>query len=615
MDRGFFDVHDFAAEQQLLQQLRNRLISNANPVTVVDGLSFTFDPKISQTYITLFQAGERPLRWGSRRDSLAETLVAVCDKLRSMERFAVFSIADPMRCRLMMEVVTSSVPCDIRALTALRFSENRFDAGLDGLKYRYQNVTRFFMPTDAVVHSIMGVKQLLNFLAKQTGVAKRTNKISERAQLMRREPIAYELLRSVAFITQGQRTIPLFRGYPMPVDDTAEAMRSATLKSIDWLLANMRSDGSFLYYYDPVKDTVVDHDHPGMLDPLYYNILRHSGGTITLLRGFELTGEPAYLTGAKRSVDYLVSTFREHRYHGDHACYPFFNKKSKLGGAGIGLVAMVHYYRLSGDDGYRAYLDGLVRHLLSQVEADGEMLGYFIHPLHNKGKPIRNPSNQLKMELFSFYYPGEALLGLALYYRHVPGIAAELKAEIHQKSMLALDFLVDIRPQKYAHLFDVLPADAWLMQAIEEWVKVDGFGKQSYIDFVFSDTQQMFDHMYTEMDEVPFDYVGGFYYHFGDHVYHDASRCEGIVSAYYLANYLGDEARAQHILANMLKSARGLMHTYNSSSSTYAHRFPEKALHSFRFKLTRQWVRVDSVQHAACFFARLLTALPKTGGG
>ena len=31
-----------------------------------------------------------------------------------------------------------------------------------------------------------------------------------------------------------------------------------------------------------------------------------------------------------------------------------------------------------------------------------------------------------------------------------------------------------------------------------------------------------------------------------------------------------------------------------------------KALNSFRFKLTRQWVRVDSVQHASCFFARLI---------
>ena len=54
---------------------------------------------------------------------------------------------------------------------------------------------------------------------------------------------------------------------------------------------------------------------------------------------------------------------------------------------------------------------------------------------------------------------------------------------------MALDFLVDVRPIKYDYMFESLPADAWLMQAIEEWVKVDGLKKDSYIDFVFNDTK------------------------------------------------------------------------------------------------------------------------------
>ena len=56
---------------------------------------------------------------------------------------------------------------------------------------------------------------------------------------------------------------------------------------------------------------------------------------------------------------------------------------------------------------------------------------------------------------------------------------------------------------------------------------------------------------------------------------------------------------------NMLLSAKGLMKTFNSEESCYSHIEPHRALNSFRFKLTRQWVRVDSVQHASCFFARL----------
>jgi len=59
------------------------------------------------------------------------------------------------------------------------------------------------------------------------------------------------------------------------------------------------------------------------------------------------------------------------------------------------------------------------------------------------------------------------------------------------------------------------------------------------------------------------------------------------------------------IMNNMLKSAQGIMYTRHTPESMYAHQYPEKSINSFRFKLTRQWVRVDSVQHTACFFARL----------
>ena len=63
----------------------------------------------------------------------------------------------------------------------------------------------------------------------------------------------------------------------------------------------------------------------------------------------------------------------------------FLIKKSKLGGAGIGLVAIMHYYMQSGDECYRNELDGLVRHILSRVDKEGEMLGYYIHPKFNEG--------------------------------------------------------------------------------------------------------------------------------------------------------------------------------------------------------------------------------------
>lgn len=590
--------------QKLLNDIRQCFLSG-NSFVVEDEVNKLFDPAISQIYITLFQQEKKSLRWGARRGNIAQTIERIINKIKENSRYTEFVINDPVQCRIMFEMVTRESPCNIRNMTTLHVSKNRFEPGVNGLKYLYKDVPRFFMPTDAVVQSIMSVNQLLNYLSKQTGIAKQTNKISERVILMRREPVHYTFIESVAYISYLDEALPLYRGYPAPVKFDQKIMFNSMLSSVNWLLENMNKDGSFLYFYDPVKDTRVDLDHPNMVDPLYNNILRHSGGTVTLLRAYELTKNKSYLNAAKRSIDFFLTTFKSHSYKKKYACYPFFNHKSKLGGAGIGLVAMMQYYIHTGDETYRKQLDGLVRHLLSRVDKEGEMIGYYIHPKYNDGKAIINPPDDLKKELFSFYYPGEALLGLALYYQNINNIDKNLKTEIYHKSKKALDFLVDIRPIKYDYMFDSLPADAWLMQAIEEWVKVEGFKKQSYIDFVFTDTQAMFDHMYTEENAIAPDYIGGFFYNYGDHVYHDASRNEGVVAAYYLAKYIGDEERAKNIMENMLKSAKGLMHTFHTAESSYAHQYPQKSINSFRFKLTRQWVRVDSVQHTACFFARL----------
>ncbi len=593
--------------KKLLTDIRNHfLIGTA--IIVDEEINKKFDPTFSQVYITFFQEGIKPLRWGARRKNIETSIQRITEKLKENSRLSEFSLEDPNQCRILFEMVVSTSSCNIRNLTTQLVSENRFEPGVNGLKFDFEGVPRFFMPTDAVIHSIMSVNQLLNYLSKKTGHAKLSNKISERVELMRKEPIKYTFIKSMACISYKENAVSLYRAYPCPVIFNKQVMYKALLKSIDWLVENMGEDDSFLYFYDGIKDSKVDLDHPKMKDPLYNNILRHSGGTITLLRGYELTKRDFYLKAAKKSIDFLLSTFREHNVENKYACYPFFNNKSKLGGAGIALVALMHYTIQTADQSYREQIEGLVRHLLSRIDKDGEMIGYYIHPKICGGKAIIDPSDELKKELFSFYYPGEALLGLALYYRHINNIDKQLKTEVYEKSLKALDFLVDIRPVKYDYMFDILPADAWLMQAIEEWVKVDGFKKKSYIDFVFNDTQTMFDHMYTEENAPAPDYVGGFFYNYGDHVYHDASRNEGVVAAYYLAKYLKDEAKAEQIMGNMLKSAKGLMHTFHTPESTFAHKYPHKSINSFRFKLTRQWVRVDSVQHTACFFARLYQA-------
>ena len=267
-----------------------------------------FNKEKSQVYITLFQEKLKPIRWGSKKNDLQSTIERIIYKLKSNERFHMFNIEDSSKCRILFEIVTDLKECNIRNLTTLKFSKDRFEPGITGLKHVYNGVVRYFMPTD--------------------GIYKKTNKISERVHLMRTEPIEYFHIFSKSFVTYNDEAIELERGIPS-IDLNKSIIKESMLKSVDWLVENMNEDGSFLYFYDPCKNTIIDDLHPNMINPLYNNILRHSGGTITLLRAYEHTNNEIYLKSAKKSLDFLVSTFREHKYKNEYACYPFFNKKSK----------------------------------------------------------------------------------------------------------------------------------------------------------------------------------------------------------------------------------------------------------------------------------------------
>ncbi len=147
------------------------------------------------------------------------------------------------------------------------------------------------------------------------------------------------------------------------------------------------------------------------------------------------------------------------------------------------------------------------------------------------------------------------------------------------------------------------------MQAIEEWWSHPEMQDPSYLEFVLGDAEKMIASMYNELNSPYPDYVGNFFYWHGQHALPDGARAEGLVAAYIVARNAGIHDRAEKILESCKMAAAGLMHTFNTPESTYAAADPEKAVGAFRFKLTRQWVRVDSIQHTACFFARLLPCL------
>ena len=565
-----------------------------------------FDRAETLVYITLFQSGQKFIRYGSKRQDLETTLNRNVEMLRKNKRLGDFTVNDEDKCRIMLEYVIDRHPVSPAKLNSVRFDNSRFEIGINGLELRKDGISYYYMPTDAITLSHMGLRSVLETLVRKTPIAKLSNSRSKRLEILSQsKDYEYYLFRSRAFITYKNDCIPLYRGNVRYTEFSYDVLYNQVIKSADWLLANMYDDGRFLYYYDCCDDTYKDHEHPTRPENnLYYNDLRHCGGIIALIRAYELTSDEKYIKAAKKAVDWSISISKSHDTQWGKAYYAFYNRKAKLGGTGVLLVAMMQYRSFTGDKSYDEYIKGYTRHVMSRVYKNGEILGYYIHPQFQNGQPLINMTDEERKETFSFYYPGEALLGLALFANNFLD-DEDLAKEVRKIGKKALDWIVDERPHIYADLFTALPSDAWLMQAIEEWCKDKDFQKQNYINFVFTDAATMVEKTYRHDDSPYIDYEGGYYYEYGDHYFPDGARSEGLIAAYYLAKYLNMNNLAEKLLNACKRVAMCQFHLFNDEINNYSHKKPERSLNSIRFKATRQWVRVDSIQHVSCFFARL----------
>lgn len=606
-ERAFFE-QDFSAVNKVLQRVRKSLTTGENlSITDLD-LSdiINFDRAETLVYITLFQSGQKFIRYGSKRQDFQSTLNRDVEMLRKNKKFSDFDVSDEVKCRIMLEYVIDRHPVSPAKLNSVHFDNSRFEIGINGLELRKDGISYYYMPTDAITLSHMGLRSVLETLVRKTPIAKLSNSRSKRLEILSQsKDYEYYLFRSRAFITYKNDCIPLYRGNVRYTEFSYDVLYNQVIKSADWLLANMYDDGRFLYYYDCCDDTYKDHEHPTRPENnLYYNDLRHCGGIIALIRAYELTSDEKYIKAAKKAVDWSISISKSHDTQWGKAYYAFYNRKAKLGGTGVLLVAMMQYRSFTGDKSYDEYIKGYTRHVMSRVYKNGEILGYYIHPQFQNGQPLINMTDEERKETFSFYYPGEALLGLALFANNFLD-DEDLAKEVRKIGKKALDWIVDERPHIYADLFTALPSDAWLMQAIEEWCKDKDFQKQNYINFVFTDAATMVEKTYRHDDSPYIDYEGGYYYEYGDHYFPDGARSEGLIAAYYLAKYLNMNNLAEKLLNACKRVAMCQFHLFNDEINNYSHKNPERSLNSIRFKATRQWVRVDSIQHVSCFFARL----------
>ena len=113
----------------------------------------------------------------------------------------------------MLEYITDRHQTELKKLNQFSFNYDRFEIGINGLEIMKDGKSYYYMPTDAVTLSHMGLSQVLLTLAKRSPIGKMTDKISERLRILEQDKdFEYYLFKSRAFVTYKDKCIPLYRG-------------------------------------------------------------------------------------------------------------------------------------------------------------------------------------------------------------------------------------------------------------------------------------------------------------------------------------------------------------------------------------------------------------------
>jgi hypothetical protein len=334
-------------------------------------------------------------------------------------------------------------------------------------------------------------------------------------------------------------------------------LTAAALAGGEYILRAQQADGSFLYYYDPIKDSAVK---------ARYNVIRHAGAAYALFQLYETTRDPRYLDAARKAMAFLRTRYRP--LAGKNAIYVLdFDNKAKLGANGLTLVAMARQLEL---DPGSASLDE-ARQLASMIillqRTDGAFQSY-----HLDGGELAGDT--------SLYYPGEAILGLVSLYR----ITNDKR--LLEAARAGADYLVASQDK-----LSELPPDAWLMEALEVLNEIGH--NQGYINHAIAIGETMITELYTESD--PPGYAGGVRPGIPRST-PTASRAEGLLAAYRMA-FGAKDPRAADLGKALQASARFQLQQQFPSASEANFLNPQRAAGGFRESLNDPRIRIDFVQH------------------
>lgn len=235
------------------------------------------------------------------------------------------------------------------------------------------------------------------------------------------------------------------RGQASAADDrrvTADAVARQGAQRIAELI---KPGGRFIYAHEAETGAIV----PG------YNLLRHCGSVWSMLVIARHFGDmPTEIVQGERAMSWILS--KRTRQIGNTLCITS-GETAKLGGCGLGLLALTELFWATGKRHWLAPAQALARFILRCRRDDGDY--------HHKIVLESFAPDTFRSE----YYTGEALLGLIRLYQATGDVQWLDVAQHSVEALEAQDYGVAQKSHWMAYaiaeLHACLPSDRWLAYA------------------------------------------------------------------------------------------------------------------------------------------------------
>lgn len=375
----------------------------------------------------------------------------------------------------------------------------------------------------------------------------------------------------------AERHISLFRNHALLPDFNDERMKQGAKSGAAYLARHTNSNGRMNYFYQTVRDTVRSD----------YNILRHAGATWSMIETYRDFPEASLREPCHRAVRYLKRHIKD--FPSDFfKVNPYPDLKVvveknavKLGGNGLGLVALAAAHRHLDDQEALPIMQGLARWILATQASDGSFR------LHKMKLKNREPE-----DFYSGFYPGEAILGLMRLYQ------IDRNNEWLMAADRAARWLIEVRdggkkPEELAY-------DHWLMYALNELHRE--LPRDLFLNHMEVLAETM---MYGQFRNAHLpDWNGGWY---NPTLAASAGcMCEGLGAGYQLLRDYGRTEKLERIKETVDLGIRHQLQCQFFDENTMYLPNPKRAHGGFHSVLHRWDVRIDYPQHCLSSFLQYL---------